>query len=68
MNRRKSKLIHKFSKLGIIQDSRPQATTNNPEHIVKKMYKSKNSSERIKFSKYMLNQIMSFGDVNVDKI
>jgi hypothetical protein len=55
MNRRKSKLIHKFSKLGIIQDSRPQATTNNPEHIVKKMYKSKNSSERIKFSKYMLN-------------
>ena len=41
MNGKKSKLIKKFSRLGIIQDSRSQATSNNPKKVIKKLYKSK---------------------------
>lgn len=66
MNGKKSKLIKKFSKLGIIQDSRPQAMSNKPKKVIKKLYKSKNTIQRISFSKYMSMQIEKFRGMNVD--
>ena len=66
MNSKTAKLINRFSKIGLVDDSRQIATTNNPKKVIKQKYKNIIYPQRHNYKQYMMIQIIKFRSNNVE--
>ena len=66
MNSKTAKLIKRFSKIGIVEDSRQLALSSNPKKIIKRLYSNIIKQKRYEYKQYMRNQILKFRSLNVD--